>query len=283
MREGNLLAIGQFEIWLKIRRYSDRTIKTYTEAIKVFLNYFGEKSPEQITDKDFALFNYNFILKKGYSASYQNQVINAVKLFYLKVENRQISINDIERPKKYNPLPKVIPKKVVEKMLISIPNFKHKTALTLVYACGLRRSEILNLKLKDLDSKRKTLTVINGKGQKDRVLPLSDKLMDMIIRYYKMYKPKVYLIEGQFAGEQYSETSIENIFHKYLGKIYKNHSFTLHCLRHSYATHLLEAGVSLRYIQELLGHKSSKTTEIYTHVSMTGLQNIKNPADDFDL
>ena len=189
----------------------------------------------------------------------------------------------IKRPRKYRPLPKVISKQVVEQMLVSIPNFKHKTALTLVYACGLRRSEILNLKLMDLDSKRKTLTVINGKGQKDRVLPLSDKLMDMIIRYYKMYRPKKYLIEGQSPGEQYSETSIENIFHKYLGKIIKNHSFTLHCLRHSYATHLLEAGVSLRYIQELLGHKSSKTTEIYTWVSMTGLQKIKNPTDDFDL
>ena len=206
-----------------------------------------------------------------------------IKLYYQKIEKRQLKIEEIERPRKYRPLPKVISKQVVEQMLVSIPNFKHKTALTLVYACGLRRSEILNLKLMDLDSKRKTLTVINGKGQKDRVLPLSDKLMDMIIKYYKMYRPKKYLIEGQSPGEQYSETSIENIFHKYLGKIIKNHSFTLHCLRHSYATHLLEAGVSLRYIQELLGHKSSKTTEIYTWVSMTGLQKIKNPTDDFDL
>jgi len=283
MREENLQAIRQFEIWLKNRRYSDRTIKTYTEAIKVFLNYFSEKSPEQITDTDLAGFNYNYILKKGYSASYQNQVINAVKLFYLKVENRQISINDIERPKKYNPLPKVIPKTVVEKMLTSIPNFKHKTALTIIYACGLRRSELINLHIKDLDSKRLTVTIKNGKGQKDRVLPVSEKLMNMIIKYYRMYKPLNYLVEGQLKGEKYSETSLEKIFHKYLDKVYKNHNFTLHCLRHSYATHLLEAGVSLRYIQELLGHKSSRTTEIYTHVSMTGLQNIKNPADDFDL
>lgn len=275
--------IAYFEAWLKSRRYSNSTIKTYTEALKVFLKYFEDRDPAEISNKDFILFNSNFILKNGYSASYQNQVINAIKLFYLKVENRALSIEDIERPKRYNPLPRVIPKEMVEKMLTSIPNFKHKTALTLIYACGLRRSELINLRLKDLDSKRRTVTIVNGKGQQDRVLPVSEKLMKMIIKYYKLYRPSNYLIEGQFKGNSYSETSLEKIFHKYLGKIYKNHNFTLHCLRHSYATHLLEAGVSLRYIQELLGHKSSKTTEIYTHVSMTGLQNIKNPADDFDL
>ncbi len=283
MEQENINQIDYFEALLKSRRYSNSTIKTYTEAIKVFLKYFEDRDPAEISNKDFILFNSNFILKNGYSASYQNQVINAIKLFYLKVENRALSIEDIERPKRYNPLPKVIPKEMVEKMLTPTPNFKHKTALTLIYACGLRRSELINLRLKDLDSKRRTVTIVNGKGQKDRVLPVSEKLMKMIIKYYKLYRPSNYLIEGQFKGNSYSETSLEKIFHKYLGKIYKNHNFTLHCLRHSYATHLLEAGVSLRYIQELLGHKSSKTTEIYTHVSMTGLQNIKNPADDFDL
>jgi len=283
MEQENKNQIDYFEAWLKSRRYSNSTIKTYTEAIKVFLKYFQDKDPVEISNKDFILFNSNFILKNGYSASYQNQVINAIKLFYLKVENRTLSIEDIERPKRYNPLPKVIPKEMVEKMLTSIPNFKHKTALTIIYACGLRRSELINLLLKDLDSKRRTITIVNGKGQRDRVLPVSEKLMNVIIKYYKLYRPSTYLIEGQYKGNRYSETSLEKIFHKYLGKIYKNHKFTLHCLRHSYATHLLEAGVSLRYIQELLGHKSSKTTEIYTHVSMTGLQNIKNPADDFDL
>jgi len=108
-------------------------------------------------------------------------------------------------------------------------------------------------------------------------------MMQIIIKYYKMYKPTVYLIEGQVKGQKYSETSLENIFHKYLGMIYKDHTFTLHCLRHSYATHLLESGVNLRYIQELLGHKSSKTTEIYTHVSTHSLSAIRNPIDDFDL
>jgi site-specific recombinase XerD len=283
MKKENHDQIAYFKAWLESRRYSNSTIKTYAEAIKVFLMYFQDRDPAEISNKDFILFNSNFILKNGYSASYQNQVINAIKLFYLKVENRTISLDEIERPKRYRPLPKVIPKEAIEKMLTTIPNLKHKTALTIIYACGLRRGELINLKLNDLDSKRLTITIKNGKGQKDRVLPVSEKLMRLIIRHYKMYRPSTYLIEGQFKGSNYSETSLEKIFHKYLGKIYKNHNFTLHCLRHSYATHLLEAGVSLRYIQELLGHKSSKTTEIYTHVSMTGLKNIKNPTDDFDL
>ena len=283
MERKNENQIAYFKAWLESRRYSNSTIKTYTEALMVFLNHYPDKHPSEISNSDVVLFNRNYIIKKGYSASYQNQVINAIKLFFLKVENRSLSIDNIERPKKYCPLPKVIPKEAVEKMLTSIPNFKHKTALTLIYACGLRRGELLNLKLKDLDSKRLTISIKNGKGQKDRVLPVSEKIMDMIIKYYRMYLPINYLIEGQIKGSQYSETSLEKIFYKYLGRVYKKHNFTLHCLRHSYATHLLESGVSLRYIQELLGHKNSKTTEIYTHVSMIGLKNIKNPTDDFDL
>ena len=272
-----------FETWLRNQRYSEKTIVTYVKAIKIFFQFFESKLPEQITISDFHCFNNGHIIKYGYSASYQNQVINAIKLFYLKIEQRELNIELIERPRKYRPLPKVIPKEVIQKMLTSIPNLKHKTALALIYSCGLRRGELLNLKLSHLDSKRRTLSVINGKGQKDRVLPVSEKMMLIIIKYYKMYKPTIYLIEGQVKGQKYSETSLENIFHKYLGMICKNHKYTLHCLRHSYATHLLESGVNLRYIQELLGHKSCKTTEIYTHVSTHSLSTIRNPIDDFDL
>ena len=283
MRREIELRLSFFETWLRNQRYSEKTIVAYVKAIKIFFQFFESKLPEQITISDFHSFNKDFIIKQGYSASYQNQVINAIKLFYLKVEHKELNIELIDRPRKYRPLPKVITKEVIQRMLTSIPNLKHQTALTLIYSCGLRRSELINLKLCHLDSKRRTLSVINGKGQKDRVLPVSEKMMQIIIKYYKMYKPTVYLIEGQVKGQKYSETSLENIFHKYLGMIYKNHKFTLHCLRHSYATHLLESGVNLRYIQELLGHKSSKTTEIYTHVSTHSLSTIRNPIDDFDL
>ena len=166
MKQENHDQIAYFKAWLQSRRYSNSTIKTYTEVLKVFLNYFKDKDPSDISNKDFVLFNSNFILKNKYSASYQNQVINAIKLFYLKVENRMLSINDIERPKKYKPLPKVIPKEKVERMLTAIPNLKHKTALTIIYACGLRRGELINLKLNDLDSKRLTITIKMGKDRR---------------------------------------------------------------------------------------------------------------------
>ena len=209
--------------------------------------------------------------------------MNAIKLFYKKIYNRNIDIEDIERPRRAKTLPKVIAKLDVMLMLKNIKNQKHKMALTIIYACGLRRSELINLKLEHINSKRKSITIFNSKGQKARVLPISNKLLEQIKKYYFVYKPEVYLIEGQNKGEVYSETSLEKIFHKYLDEVVKNSNFTLHCLRHSYATHLLESGVDLRYIQTLLGHKSSKTTEIYTWVSMKSLQNIKNPTDDFDL
>lgn len=275
--------IAKFKEWMKQKRYSKTTIETYCETIVIFFTHYNYKSVAEITNSDIVQFNIDYILKRKLSFSYQNQFVNAIKLFYRKTYNRNLALENIERPRKEYKLPKVIAKNDVMMMLKNTKNHKHQMALTLIYACGLRRSELINLKLEHLNSKRKTLTIFDGKGRKDRVLPISDKLLEQIKKYYFAYKPSIYLIEGQNRGEPYGETSLEKIFHKYLGTVLKKHNFTLHCLRHSYATHLLESGTDLRYIQELLGHKSSKTTEIYTHVSMKSLQNIKNPTDDFDL
>jgi integrase/recombinase XerD len=275
--------IDEFVLWMKHRRYGENTIKTYKDGIKTFLRFHAHKKIDKISNKDMIDFNNQYILKKGYSSSYQNQVVNAVKLFFLKVENREIDIEQIERPRRAKPLPKVIDKSVIQTMLSSISNLKHKTALTIIYGCGLRRSELIALKLADIDLNRQVLSIRNGKGQKDRDLPLSEKLIRMIERHLLAGKPETWLIEGQYRGRPYSAASLEKIFHKYLSIVLKKHNFTLHCLRHSYATHLLDSGVDLRFIQELLGHKSSKTTEIYTHVSMKSLKNIKNPTDDFDI
>jgi integrase/recombinase XerD len=150
----------------------------------------------------------------------------------------------------------------------------------LIYACGLRRSELLNLTLKDIHSERNLLLIRQSKGKKDRVVPLSKKLIAMLREYYKSYKPKHWLFEGQNAGEKYGERSIQLVLNQALEKASVKKPATLHSLRHSYATHLLENGTDLRYIQELLGHNSSKTTEIYTHVSTRNIQQIKSPFDE---
>jgi integrase/recombinase XerD len=159
-------------------------------------------------------------------------------------------------------------------------NIKHSTMLSLIYACGLRRSELINLKPADVESKRGLLVIHQSKGRKDRIVPISEKVIVMLRNYYTLYKPKIWLFEGQNAGEPYSEQSLQSVLKQSVRKAGIKKPVTLHWLRHSYATHLLESGTDLRFIQELLGHNSSKTTEIYTHVSTKSLQNIKSPFDD---
>ena len=152
--------------------------------------------------------------------------------------------------------------------------------LSLIYRCRLRRSELLNLKPHDIDSKRGIIIIRQAKGKKDRIAPLSDKILQMLRNYYKAFNPKDYLFEGQNKGVPYDERSLQQVLKQALIKAKITKPVSLHWLRHSYATHLLESGTDLRYIQELLGHKSSKTTEIYTHVSTREIQKIKSPFDD---
>ena len=174
----------------------------------------------------------------------------------------------------------MLSKEEVAAILSASPNLKHRTMLSLIYACGLRRSELLALTPSSIDSKRHMLVILNAKGKKDRMVPISDKVIGMLREYYKAYRPKVWLFEGQEPGEPYSETSLQKVLKFSLNLANVNKPATLHWLRHSYATHLLESGTDLRYIQELLGHKSSRTTEIYTHVSEKSLQKVKSPFDD---
>lgn len=171
-------------------------------------------------------------------------------------------------------------KEEVKLILSAHINIKHKTMLSLIYSCGLRRSELLHLKPADIDSKRNIVFIRQSKGRKDRIVPLSLKILVMLRDYYITYNPKTWLFEGQNINEQYSEQSLQSVLKQALFKTKINKPVTLHWLRHSYATHLLESGTDLRYIQELLGHSSSKTPEIYTHVSTKSLQQIKSPFDD---
>jgi integrase/recombinase XerD len=171
-------------------------------------------------------------------------------------------------------------KEEVKLILNAHSNIKHKTMLSLIYSCGLRRSELLNLRPADIDSKRGIVIIRQSKGKKDRIAPLSPKILEMLREYYIGHKPKTWLFEGQNENTKYDERSLSNVLKQALTKSKISKPVSLHWLRHSYATHLLESGTDLRYIQELLGHSSSKTTEIYTHVSTKSLQQIKSPFDD---
>jgi len=271
---------NEFIRWMRSKRYSENTIITYADALTSFLKYHNKKKIEEITNADIINYNNDFILKKNLSASYQNQTVNAIKLFFRTIQNASINIEQIHRPKRPKKLPNVLSKEEVKEILNALQNSKHRMMLSLIYACGLRRSELLNLVPTDVDSNRNLLLIRNAKGKKDRIAPLSDKMLNLLREYYKIYKPVKWLFEGDDKGEQYSERSISNVLKQALEKTGIKKPISLHWLRHSYATHLLESGTDLRYIQELLGHKSSKTTEIYTHVSTKSLRNIKSPFDD---
>lgn len=269
----------KFKSWMRSRRYSESTVNTYSEALTIFLRFFSGKKLEEITNEDLINFNNNYILKNGLSASYQNQLVNSIKLFFQTIQNRKMEVELIHRPKTPKLLPNVLSKEEVKSILDSSGNLKHKSMLSLIYSCGLRRSELLNLQLTQVDSKRKLLIIKQSKGRKDRIVPLSEKIIEMLREYYLAFKPKQWLFEGQTGG-MYSAESLAKVLKQSLLKARINKPVSLHWLRHSYATHLLESGTDLRFIQELLGHSSSKTTEIYTHVSTKSLQNIKSPFDD---
>ena len=269
-----------FKNYMNYRRYSENTIKTYSDALEVFFRFFQNKKLESLTIEDIIQFNNDYILRKNLSSSYQNQVINAVKLFYRNRFNKTMEVDFIQRPRREKRLPNVLSKEEVKSILEAPTNLKHRAMLSLIYACGLRRSELLTLTLTDILSNRNLLFIRQSKGKKDRVVPISNRLIDILREYYKAFKPKAWLFEGQFPNTKYSEKSLENVLKQSLTKTKISKKVSLHWLRHSYATHLLESGTDIRYIQELLGHSSSKTTEIYTHVCTKNLQRIRSPFDD---
>ena len=222
------------------------------------------------------------LIQKGYSDSYVNQMINSIKFYYELVKGMPNRFYSIERPRKKESLPKVISLEEVKGIIINTNNIKHKCIVSLLYSAGLRRSELLNLTLQNIDSKRMAILVKNSKGGKDRLTILSQNVLDDLRIYFKKWKPKKYLFEGE-SGNQYSATSVVKIIKNSAKKAGIKKSVSPHILRHSFATHLLEKGTDLRYIQSLLGHSSSKTTEIYTQVATNQLKNIKNPIELLNL
>ena len=256
------------EIYIKIltnKNYSTRTIETYVCYLEKFLKEL-DKNPYHITLSDIR----TYLMNKTYtSCSHQNQVIGSVKLYAKYILNKKaVHLDKIERPKKEKKLPLVIESEYLKKTINGIENLKHKAILSLGYGCMLRVSEVLNLKITDIDSKRMLITIKNAKGRKDRIVNLSDTLLTTLRAYYKKHHPKEFLFNGA-SRNKYSTTSCNKLVKKYLGMKYH-----FHTLRHSGATTLLENGTDLASIQTLLGHTNIKTTMIYTHVSLTHLKNI---------
>ncbi len=272
--------IHNYREWMEGQRYPRTTVQTYCSMMEKFLRFVHPKEAVDCDPDDLRRYINEHILPRGLSFSFQNQMISSVKKYYSHFLNSDMNPGEIERPRGWRRLPNVLSKEEIRKILEETPNEKHRVMLSLVYACGLRRSELLNLRISDIDKRRGVVRIIQAKGYKDRIVPISRRTIDMIDGYLLRYKPLNFLFEGQKRGSQYSASSIVKVLKRACSSAGLRSEISLHWLRHSYATHLLESGTDLRYIQELLGHSSSRTTEIYTHVTDKSLQNIRSPFDD---
>ena len=262
---------------LELRQYAYNTAKSYISAFERFINYHSKMALEDISENEINSY-LQHLVHRSFSDSYINISINAIKFYYEVVMGMPSRFYSIDRPKRKKKLPTVLNKSEIQSILRAISNLKHRCIISLIYSAGLRRSELINLKISDIDSNRMMLFIKGGKGHKDRYTLLSEKSLTDLRKYYRMYKPRVYLFEGP-GGRPYSASSLRKILDRAVKRVGIRKRVTLHTLRHSFATHLLENGVDLRYIQTLLGHNSSQTTEIYTHVAKHQLQSIKSPLD----
>ncbi|RXG29663.1 Site-specific recombinase XerD [Leeuwenhoekiella palythoae] len=264
--------------YLQGKRYSQSTIKTYTFFVSEFVKFQYKIAFEDYTNRQVELFIEQVFIERKYSISSQRQFISALKLFTTYFPHTQISALRLTRPKKSKKLPEVISQEQFLSLVQAAKNLKHRTIICVLYGSGLRISELLNLELKDLDPDRNQLFIRNAKGRKDRYAQLSAYLKPLLFNYLNTYKPQRYFIEGP-NGKAYSASSVRKFLVVYAQKAGIAQRITPHILRHSYATHLLEQGVGIRHIQELLGHSKPETTMIYTHVTQKDLSAIKSPLD----
>jgi integrase/recombinase XerD len=264
------------------KRYSGRTVEAYVSLLELFFKYFSAVAPSDITEDDISDFFHDYITFYNYSRSFHNQLISAIKIYYKLNGSTIIDSSQLGRPRRARALPKVFSKEEVKNILNSTRNTKHMLLLWMIYSCGLRRSEAINIRLKDLDRERGILNIREAKGMNDRIVPVPAMVWEKIDEYRQGYRPVFWLFEGQDGGK-YSVESVYRVFKQALKTAGIKKDVGVHSLRHSYATHLHESGLDIRYIQELLGHRSSRTTEIYTHVSRRNLVLVRSPIEDLGL
>lgn len=271
----------EYRLKLTELRYSPNTIKTYVNLFEEFINYYNTYEINKLNEQQVVAFLRYLVMERMVSTSYQNQSINAIKFYYEKVLGGQRKFYFVERPTQEKKLPVVLNEEETIRLLTSISNLKHKTLLTLAYSSGLRLSELVKTRLVDIDRERMQLRVQQAKGNKDRYTKLSKKFLVLLDAYLAEYKPVDRLFEGQ-KGD-YSTRTVQQVVLDAVAKAGITKKVTTHTLRHTFATHSLEAGTDLRYIQSMLGHESSRTTEIYTHVTTKGFDQIINPLDKLDI
>jgi site-specific recombinase XerD len=269
--------ISKLENELRLRGLSKETIKAYLGHISRYFDYYPSKKLPFRKDliEEYLL---DLLKNKNYSSSYVNQAVSAIKFTLKNVTNNNIEI-ELARPKKEKRLPEILSQSEVIAILNALNNEKHRAILFIIYSAGLRLSEAVSLKVSDIDSQRMLIHVVQGKGKKDRYTTLSEVALKELRNYAKKYKPETWLFPGQKPGECITKRTVQRIFENAKEKAGILKNVSVHSLRHSFATHLLEGGIDLRYIQELLGHTNVKTTEIYTHVTRKNIQNIVSPLD----
>jgi len=266
----------------QLKQYSFWTLKAYKQCFTKFLLYYNDKVPSEISKAEITAYVHQLVKNKKLSESGQNQVISAIKCYYEKVLGRPNEYYDLVRPKKKQSLPQVLSTDSVKKILEAVPNLKHRTILMCTYSGGFRLGEILRLRVEDVMLSHSKIFIKGGKNKKDRYTLLSSQFITILEKYVEVYKPKYWFFEGQLGG-QYSASSVQSIFRAAVAKAGVGSFATLPTLRHSFATHLLESGVDVRYIQELLGHSHLDTTMIYTHVAQNRLKDIISPLDKLSI
>jgi site-specific recombinase XerD len=267
---------------LELKAYSPSTLRTYLYEMAQLLQKLGDIPADELKPEHLKRYFAYCYTQLGLTENTLHSRINAIKFYYEQVLRREKFFWEIPRPKKQIILPKLLNEKELGKLFNALENKKHKAMLFTAYSAGLRVSEIVNLKIKDIDSGRMQIFIGRAKGKKDRYVNLSPVLLDILRGYIKNYKPrpKVYLFESEFTGEAYPVRTVQQIFSNAKRKAGISKDVGIHSLRHSFATHLLEKGVDIRFIKDLLGHFDIKTTERYLHVARQKLVNIISPLDD---
>lgn len=264
---------------LEIKRFSPNSIRTYVNGLRQFLNYFKGQDVDYLNENEIEKFINEQVTIFKISISYQKQLVAAIKFYYKNLVNKTLNLDYLYPDRGEFKIPVVLTQCEIKQLLNACLNLKHRALLTTIYSSGLRLSEVINLKLVDINSRNMQICIYQGKGKKDRIVMLSEKLLLLLRAYFKEYTPKIYLFEG-LNSLQYSPRSVQQVLKQTLFKSGIAKNATVHTLRHSFATHLIENGTDIRFVQVLLGHNNIKTTMIYTHLTDITKRKIKSPFDN---